>query len=60
MFRERTMHIDIRYRYIRCVITQGNIKVNKITIHDNPANMMIKSTPIAKYELCSDLVDIIQ
>ncbi|WVZ64637.1 hypothetical protein U9M48_014131 [Paspalum notatum var. saurae] len=36
MFHERTKHIDVRYHYIRGVIAQGDIKVRKISTHDNP------------------------
>lgn len=40
IFHERTKHIDVRYHYIRGVIAQGDIKVCKISTHDNPADMI--------------------
>ncbi|WVZ81330.1 LOW QUALITY PROTEIN: hypothetical protein U9M48_028720 [Paspalum notatum var. saurae] len=46
MFHERTKHIDVRYHYIRGVIAQGDIKVRKISTHDNPADMMTKPDTI--------------
>ena len=58
MFHERTKHIDVRYHYIRDVIAQGDIKVCKINTCDNPADMMTKSVPITKFELCSSLVGV--
>ena len=58
MFHERTKHIDVRYHYIRDVIAQGDVKVCKISTHDNPADMMTKSVPTTKFELCSNLVGI--
>ena len=58
MFHERTKHIDVRYHYIRDVIAQGDIKVCKISTHDNPADMMIKSVSTTKFELCSSLVGV--
>jgi hypothetical protein len=59
MFHERTKHIDIRYHFIRDVITRGGvIKVRKIHTRDNPADMMTKPVPTAKFELCSSLVGI--
>lgn len=60
MFYKRTKHIDIRYHYIRGVIAKGDIKVSKISTHSNPADMMTKLVPTAKFEFCSDLVGIIQ
>ena len=58
MFHERTKHIDVRYHYVRDVIAQGEIKVCKVSTHDNPADMMTKAVPATKFELCSSLVDI--
>jgi len=59
IFHERTKHIDAKYYYVRDVVTQGKLKVCKISTHDNPANMMIKPVPVAKFELCSSLVGLI-
>jgi len=58
MYHERTKHIDVRYHFIRDVIARGDLKVSKISTHDNPADMMTKSVPTNKFELCSDLVGI--
>jgi len=59
MFHERTKHIEIIYYFIRDVIAQGGvIKVCKINTRDNPADMMTKPVPTAKFELCSSLVGI--
>jgi transposase InsO family protein len=59
MFHERTKHIDVKYHYVRDVVAQGKLKVCKISTHDNPADMMTKPVPVAKFELCSSLVGII-
>ncbi|EXX70798.1 hypothetical protein RirG_084260 [Rhizophagus irregularis DAOM 197198w] len=56
MFHERTKHIDVRYHFIRDVISKGDIQVQKISTHDNPADMMTKPVPATKFELCSSLV----
>ena len=58
MFHERTKHIDVKYHYTREVIAEGNVKVCKISTHDNAADMMTKPVSAAKFELCSDLVGI--
>ena len=58
IFHERMKHIDVRHHFVRDVIAYGNIVVGKVTTHDNPADMMTKSFPIAKFEHCLDLVGI--
>ena len=55
---ERTKNIDVRYHFIWGVVVEGDVKVCKIITHDNPANMMTKHVPVAKFELCSSLVDV--
>jgi hypothetical protein len=59
MLHERTKHIDIKYHFVRDVIEEGKLKVCKISTHDNPADMMTKPVPVAKFELCSSLVGLI-
>jgi hypothetical protein len=58
MFHEMTKHIDVKYHYVRDEVAQGKLKVCKISTHDNPADMMTKPVPVAKFELCSGLVGI--
>ena len=58
MYHERTKHIDVKYHYIRDVVAEGDLKVCKISTHDNPADMMTKPVPTNKFELCSGLVGI--
>jgi hypothetical protein len=59
MFHERSKHIDVKYHYVRDIVTQGKLKVCKISTHDNPTDMIRKPVPVAKFELCSSLVGII-
>ena len=56
MHHERTKHIIVKYHSIREVIAQDNMVVIKISTKDNPIDMMIKLIPVAKFDLCSDLV----
>jgi hypothetical protein len=48
----------VRYHFIRDVIVEGDIKVCKINTRDNPADILTKPGPGAKFELCSGLVGI--
>ena len=59
MFHERTKHIDIKFRFVRDVIEEGELKVCKISTHDNSTDMLTKPVPVAKFELCSSLVGLI-
>ena len=54
----RGLSTSIKYHYVRDVIAQENLKVYKISTHDNPADMMTKPVPVAKVELCSSLIGI--
>jgi hypothetical protein len=58
MFHERTKHIDIKYHYVHDVVARGKLQVCKISTHNNPVDMITKSIPVAKFELCSSLVGI--
>ena len=51
MFHERTKHIDVRYHFIRGAVAKGDVKVCKISTHDNPTDMLTKHVPVAKFEL---------
>ena len=53
---ERTKHIDVKYYYVRDFISQGKLKICKISTHDNPADKMTNLVSVAKFELCSSLV----
>ena len=59
MFHERTKHIDIKFHFVRDVIEEGELKVCKISTHDNPADMLTMLVPVTKFELCSSLVGLI-
>jgi hypothetical protein len=59
VFHERTKHIEIKYHYVRDKIQKGKLKVCKISTRDNPTDMLTKPIPIAKFELCSSLVGLL-
>ncbi|PHT40752.1 hypothetical protein CQW23_19606 [Capsicum baccatum] len=58
MFHERTKDIDVRYHFVREIIARGDIVVNKISTHYNPADVITKTLPSAKFEHCLDLVSV--
>jgi len=58
MFHERTKHINIRYHFVRDVISEGNVLVKKISTEENPADMLTKPLPIAKFKFCSKTISV--
>jgi len=58
MFHERTKHIDIRYHFVRDVISKSNVLVKKISTEANSADMLTKPLPIAKFKFCSKTISI--
>ena len=50
VFHERTKHIDVRLHFVRDIITQQKISIEKISSETNPANMLTKPIPMAKFE----------
>jgi hypothetical protein len=58
MYHERTKHIDVRYHFLREVVTQGDITVKKIAMTENPADMLTKPLPILKFKHCLGLIGI--
>lgn len=56
MSHERMKHKDIRYHFIHKVIARDDFIVHKISTHENPAGMIIKTHLVSKFELYLDLV----
>lgn len=57
-FHERTKHIDTRLHFIRDVIAQGDVVVEKIHTSKNPADFLTKSLPGNKFRECLELLKI--
>ena len=58
MYHERTKHIDVRYHFIREIISQGAIVVKKVGTSDNLVDMMTKPVTISKFKHCLDIVGV--
>ncbi len=58
MYHERTKQIDVRYHFIRDIISQGTVVVQKVSTHDNPLDMMTKGVPVSKFRHCLDLIGV--
>lgn len=45
-------HVDIKYRFIRKVVEEGRILLEKIDTNENPTDMLIKSIKTEKFGWC--------
>jgi hypothetical protein len=51
MYQFKTKHIDIKYHFIRDIVDEGKIKVDKIHIDENPAITETYSTLVVEREI---------
>ena len=51
-FHSRSKHIDVRYHWIRDVLDKRLMHLDKVHTDDNGADMLTKSLPRKKLELC--------
>ena len=58
VFHVRTKHIDVRYHFVREIISEGRILLKKIGTADNPADMLTKVVTMIKFNHCLDLINI--
>ncbi|KAH9706020.1 Integrase catalytic domain-containing protein [Citrus sinensis] len=52
---EKTKHIDVKLHFVRLEVSRGAIKLLKIHTEENPADMLTKVVPSAKFILCMNL-----
>ena len=55
-YHDKTKHIDVKHHFIRDIVTVGEVLVQKIHTSENPADMLTKPLPNAKFQHCLDLV----
>ena len=58
VFHARTKHIDVRYYFVREILEEEEIVLQKIHTAENLADMLTKVVTRAKFEHCLDLVNI--
>ena len=54
----RTKHIDVRFHFIREIISKGDIRLLKIGTGDNPADMLTKVIAREKFWHCLDFINV--
>nr|GFA56586.1 retrovirus-related Pol polyprotein from transposon TNT 1-94 [Tanacetum cinerariifolium]GFA56593.1 retrovirus-related Pol polyprotein from transposon TNT 1-94 [Tanacetum cinerariifolium] len=55
---QKTKHIEVRHHFVRDIVEEGEVIVDKIHTNDNPAHMLKVLTP-TKFKHCLDLVGVI-
>ena len=58
-FHSRTKHIGFRYHFVRSLLDDGVLTLEKIQGSKNPVDMLTKAVMIEKLELCSALVGLL-
>ena len=60
VYHVRTKHIDVRFHFVREIVNEGKILLQKIKTADNPADMLTKVVTTIKFEYCLNLINILQ
>ena len=55
---EKTKHIDVKLHFVRLEVSRGAVKLLKIHTEENPADMLTKVVPTAKFIICMNLAGI--
>lgn len=55
-----TKHIDVRFHFVREIVDDGKILLQKIKTADNLADILIKVVTTIKFEHCLNLINILQ
>jgi len=59
VYHVRTKHIDVRFYFIREILDEGDIELQKIHTEENPADMLTKVVPRIKSAHCKELLHIL-
>jgi len=60
VYHVRTKHIDVRHHFVREIISEGRILLQKIGTAENPADMLTKVVTAIKFNHCLDLINIVR
>ena len=58
VYHARTKHINVRYHFVREIIEEGGVLVQKIKTDDNPADMLTKVVTTIKFNHYLGLINI--
>ncbi|XP_031285016.1 secreted RxLR effector protein 161-like [Pistacia vera] len=58
IYHERTKHVDVRFHFVRDLVTQRVVELKKVTTEENPADMGTKVITLAKFKHCLKLLSV--
>ena len=58
IYHARTKHIDIKFHFVREILDEGDIELQKIYTNENPADMLTKVVSGVKFAHCKELLHI--
>ena len=59
VYHARTKHIDVRYHFVREILEEGGVIIQKIPTTENPTDLLTKVVTAVKFKHCLDLVNIV-
>jgi len=59
VYHARTKHIDVRFHFIREILEEGDIELQKIHTKEHPVDMLTKIIPGVKFTHCKELFKIL-
>lgn len=60
VYHERSKHIDVKLHFVRDIISKGEIKLEKISTEQNPADALTKALSCTKFKYCLNLVNAVE
>jgi len=57
VYHARTKHIDVRFHFVREILDECDIKLLKLHIKENPADMLTKVFSGVKFTHCNEMLD---
>ncbi|GJR70393.1 hypothetical protein Tco_0016458 [Tanacetum coccineum] len=60
IYHARTKHINVRYHFIREILEEGGVRIQKIHTSKNPAYMLTKVLAGIKFTYCLDLINVVK
>ena len=59
-YHSRSKHIDVRYHWIHDVLEMKELQLKKVHTNDNSSDMLTKSLPKEKLEVCRRRASLVQ
>jgi len=58
-YHARTKHIDVRFHFVREILDEGDIELQKVHTKENPADILTKVILRVKFIHCKELLHIL-